>query len=47
MSKVLYMLLVRSGVIYRKGVPDHLAVHKLITDVPLDKLASRYEPHME
>ena len=47
MSKVLYTGLMRSGAIYREGVPDHLAIHKLITDVPLDKLTSRYEPHME
>ena len=36
-----------SGVTYGKGVPDHLAIHKLIADVPPDQLASWYKPHVE
>ena len=35
------------GGTYREGMPDHLTIHKLITDIPLDQLTSRYEPHLK
>lgn len=35
------------GATYGEGVPDHLPVHKLITDVPFDQPTGWYKLHSE
>jgi hypothetical protein len=37
----------RGGCTYGEGVPDHLAIHKLVTDIPLDQSTSRCELHLK
>ena len=38
---------VHPEITHGEGVPDHLTVHKLVADVPLDQLPGRYKSHLK
>ena len=46
MSKPSYAV-VHPGVTHGEGVPDHLAIHELIADIPLDQLTGWFEGHLK